>query len=49
MPNLVAISQATTKINSGEESAPPGIECFKSPRSDRVMKLLVLWPDPSFL
>ena len=37
MPNLVAISQATAKIRRGAESAPPpGIECFKSPRSDRV-------------
>ena len=31
MPNLVAISQATTEINRGG-----GSECFKSPRSDRV-------------
>ena len=39
MPNLVAISQATAKINRGAES-PPGIDCFKSPRSDRVKDLL---------
>ena len=40
MPNLVAISQATAKINRGVESTPPpGIECFKSPRSDRVNSL----------
>ena len=36
MPSLVAISQATTEINRGAESAPPGIECFKSPRSHRA-------------
>ena len=38
MPNLVAISQATAKINRGGgiRPPPPGIECFKSPRSDRV-------------
>ena len=39
VPNLVAISQATTAINRGAESAPPpprGSECFKSPRSDGV-------------
>ena len=37
MPNLVAISQVTTKINrGGRNPPPPGIECFKSPRSDRV-------------
>ena len=36
MLKLVAISQATTEINRGAESTPPGIECFKSPRSDRV-------------
>ena len=37
MPSLVAISQATTEINGGGvESASPGIECFKLPRSDRV-------------
>ena len=42
MLNLVAISQATTEINKGAESAPPGIECFKSPRSDRVKLLWVV-------
>ena len=42
MPNLVAIFQATAKINRGAESAPPGIECFKSPRSDRVKSLILV-------
>ena len=42
MPNLAAISQATTEINSGAES---GIECFKSPKSDRVKNLP--YPAPS--
>ena len=41
MPNLVAISQATAKINRGAESAPPGIECFKSPRSDSVKQEVI--------
>ena len=42
MPDLVAISQATTEIDRGRIHRgggglrPPGIECFKSPRSDRV-------------
>ena len=35
MLNLFVISQATAEINGG--GVPPsGIECFKSPRSDRV-------------
>ena len=36
MPNLVAISQATTEIIRGRNRLPQGIECFKSLRSDRV-------------
>ena len=35
LPNLVAMSQATTEIN-GRQNPPLGIECLKTPRSDRV-------------
>ena len=39
MPNYVFISQTVTEINRWAESAhppSPGIECFKTPKSERV-------------